>query len=99
MEKEKLIDKADQLGNYLMDVLKELPGLVEVRGRGLMIGIELETPVAALRKQLLFDKHIFTGSASDANVIRILPPLTIQKVQLNEFVQAFTELLSSTTAI
>ena len=99
MEKEKLIDKAGQLGTYLMDALKDNAGLVDVRGRGLMIGIELDSPVAALRKTLLFEKHVFTGSASDPNVIRILPPLTIQKVQLNEFVQVFTELLSTTPAL
>ena len=99
MEKEKLIDKAGQLGTYLMDALKDNAGLVDVRGRGLMIGIELDSPVAALRKTLLFEKHIFTGSSSDPNVIRILPPLTIQKVQLNEFVQVFTELLSTTPAL
>ena len=99
IEKEKLVEKTAQLGQYLMERLTEVPGLVEIRGRGLMVGIELDGPVAALRKRLLFEKHIFTGSSSDPNVIRLLPPLNIQKVQLNEFLQAFTEIMQSTPAL
>lgn len=90
IEKENLIDNATQLGNYLITALQKNEGIKEVRGMGLMIGIELHTPSTPLRNQLLDEFHIFTGSSSNKNTIRILPPLTITKNEVDEFLQAFT---------
>jgi acetylornithine aminotransferase len=92
METEDLIKNAYEVGKYLMEQLKMLPHIKDLRGRGLMIGIEMEKPVSELRKQLLYEKHIFTGVAGN-NVIRLLPPLCIKKQQADEFLQAFTSLL------
>lgn len=92
MEEEKLVDNARTVGEYLIGKLKEIPGIKEVRGRGLMIGIEMEEPVKELRKQLIFDKHVFTG-ASGTNTIRLLPPLCLTREQADEFLTRFTALL------
>ncbi len=77
MEAEHLMENAKRWGTVLMEELKDLPGLVDIRGMGLMIGLEFEAPVGAWRKELLFEHHIFTGSADNANVMRLLPPLSI----------------------
>ncbi len=89
-----LIEQAGQTGDYLMSELKKLPGIREVRGRGLMIGIELDTEDSApLRKKLLFDHKIFVGSSSKKNVIRLLPALNITKAHCDAFLDAFKQLL------
>ena len=89
-----LTKQAGQTGDYLMSELKKLPGIREVRGRGLMIGIELDTEDSApLRKKLLFDHKIFVGSSSKKNVIRLLPALNITKAHCDAFLDAFKQLL------
>lgn len=92
MKREKLIENATEIGQYLLEKLKKLPKIKAVRGLGLMIGIELEE-AAALRKKLLFEQHIFTG-ASGANVIRLLPPLCLTKADADLFLERFTKLLN-----
>ncbi|HMO41716.1 MAG TPA: aminotransferase class III-fold pyridoxal phosphate-dependent enzyme, partial [Saprospiraceae bacterium] len=74
IENEHLIANAATIGDYLMTQLAQLDGVVEVRGRGLMIGVEFNFPTADLRKHLLYKQHVFVGSASNPNVIRLLPP-------------------------
>lgn len=88
MKEESLVDNAAQLGQYLIDELKQLPQIKEVRGEGLMIGIEFETPIKEIRTKLLFEDHIFTG-VSGPNIIRLLPPLTLTKAQADVFLTAF----------
>ena len=89
-----LIEQAGRTGDYLMSELKKLPGIREVRGRGLMIGIELDMEDSApLRKKLLFDHKIFVGSSSKKNVIRLLPALNIAKEHCDAFLNAFKQLL------
>ena len=88
-----LIENAQKMGDYLMEQLKTLPGIKEVRGRGLMIGIELPVETAELRKKLLFNEHIFVGS-SGKFVIRLLPALTITKEHTDQFLTAFRKLLT-----
>jgi acetylornithine aminotransferase len=88
MEQESLIENAHNMGEYMMASLKEFEGIVEIRGQGLMIGLEFEFPVAALRKQLMFEEKVFTGSASDKNVMRLLPPLCIGKKEADRFVES-----------
>lgn len=91
-ESENLIENARIVGDYLISQLKNIPQIKEVRGMGLMIGLEFDFPVKELRKQLLFDKHVFTG-ASGTNVIRLLPPLCFTKKLADEFLTRFKSLL------
>lgn len=90
MEQEELVENACQVGEYLMERLKELqqeqPHIVDVRGRGLMIGVELDIPYKEVRNRLLFQEHCFTG-CSGTNVIRLLPPLSVSKEQADAFVE------------
>lgn len=92
MEEEKLVENAAKVGEYLINKLKEIPGIKEVRGRGLMIAIEMDEPVKELRRSLIFDKHVFTGAAG-TNIIRLLPPLCLTKEQADEFLARFSSLL------
>jgi acetylornithine aminotransferase len=76
IENEKLISHAADLGTAWMEALRQLPGVREVRGRGLMIGVELDRPATPIREALLHQHHIFTGAAG-SHVIRLLPPLNL----------------------
>ena len=91
-EREGLVANAAVVGKYLMDNMPRSPHLREVRGRGLMIGLEFDEPIAELRRRLLFEKHIFTGVAG-RNMIRLLPPLTLNTAQAQLFLDAFAALL------
>ena len=99
MESEHLVDNAHEAGEYLMAKLKELqaeePHIKEVRGRGLMIGIDLDMPHKALRQNLVYTQHCFTGCAS-TNILRLLPPLCFTKSMTDDFIErlkkAFAEI-------
>jgi len=93
LESEKLIPKASLLGTQLMNVLKEIPGITDVRGIGLMIGIDLDRDAGPVRTELVQKYHIFTGSAAGKQTIRLLPPLNIEWNQLDSFVSAIKEIL------
>ena len=93
MEKEALVDNAARVGTWLIEQLKQLPGIKEVRGRGLMIGIEFDESIKELRTSLLFDYKEFTGAAG-TNVIRLLPPLTFTIDDAAEFMERFKKVLS-----
>ena len=93
MEEEHLIDNAREVGDYLISELKKMPKIKEVRGLGLMIGLEFENPIKELRHKLLFEKHIFTG-VSGTNTIRLLPPLCLSKEQAEFFLKNLDEVLS-----
>jgi len=92
IEKENLLKNAEEIGNYLITELNKFEQVVEVRGRGLMIGIELPAELAHVKKELLFTHHIFTGEAKP-NVIRLLPALNLTKAHADEFLAAFRELV------
>lgn len=92
METEDLITNAASMGEYLMRELKSVDGLKEVRGRGLMIGLEFDFPVATLRKRLIEEKRVFTGSASDKHVMRLLPPLCIGKAEADKFLESLNSI-------
>ena len=94
MKNEHLTENAANVGQYLMDELKKIDAVKEVRGLGLMIGIEFDQPIAEIRKKLLFEKKIFTG-VTGANIIRILPPLCLSKTQADTFVKALKEVLEA----
>jgi len=87
IEKEKLVENAAEVGEYLISKLKQIPGIKEVRGLGLMIGLEFEQQINDIRHVLLKKHHIFTG-VSGANTIRLLSPLTLTKEQADTFVEA-----------
>lgn len=93
MEEENLLDNVNAVGNYLMEELKKLPQIKEVRGRGLMIGMEFDEPIKEIRRRLLFEEHVFTG-VSGTNVIRLLPPLTLTMEQAAEFIARFKRVLA-----
>lgn len=84
-EQEQLIDNAMHVGNFLLEELRKIPQIKEVRGRGLMIGMEFEKPIKELRSKLLHEQHVFTG-VSGTNVIRLLPPLVISREQAEDFI-------------
>ena len=88
IETEKLVDNAAKVGQHLLDELRKLPGIKDVRGIGLMIGIEMDYPVKDLRLRLINDRHVFTGAAG-TNIIRLLPPLTLTIEQADEFMHRF----------
>ncbi len=87
IEKEDLINNAKDVGDYLIAELKKLPNIKEVRGKGLMIGIDLPDEFNMVKKNLLFKHKIFTGEAK-ANVIRLLPALNITRAEADIFLQA-----------
>lgn len=92
-EQENLVANAAKVGEYLLNELKAIDGIKEVRGRGLMIGIEMDYPVKELRAKLIKDKHIFTG-ASGTNVIRLLPPLSLTMDEAAQFIKSFKEAIA-----
>ena len=91
-EQENLVENAARVGAYLLEQLKQISGIKEVRGRGLMIGLEFEEPVKALRLKLLKEQHVFTG-ASGTNVLRLLPPLCLSIAEADEFIARLKECL------
>lgn len=91
---EELITNAANVGQYIIDAVKQFPQVKEVRGMGLMIGIELNEPCAAIRNKLLFEHQIFTGASSNKNTLRVLPALNLQKQEADKFIEALKCLLS-----
>jgi acetylornithine aminotransferase len=95
IKKENLIKNAEEMGNYLVEELKKIDGIKEIRSQGLMIGIQLEIPCADVRNELLHKHKIFTGSSSEKHTLRILPALNISKVEIDQFLAAFAASLQS----
>lgn len=93
IEQDQLVQNAQKIGSYLTEQLSTLPNIKEVRGRGLMIGIELPEELNQVRKELLFKHKIFTGEAKP-NVIRLLPSLALTQAQADQFLTAFREELT-----
>jgi acetylornithine/N-succinyldiaminopimelate aminotransferase len=93
MDQDNLMQNAAEVGGYLIDELKKFKQVTEVRGRGLMIGIDLPAEYATAKKDLLFKHHIFTGEAKP-NVIRLLPALNLTKAHADKFLEAFTTVLN-----
>ena len=93
MKQEKLVDNAAKVGAYLMEELKNFPQIKEVRGQGLMIGMEFEEPIKDIRRNLLFEQKVFTG-VSGTNVIRLLPPLCLTMEEADVFLARFKKVLA-----
>ena len=94
IEEENLMQNTTAISEYFVEKAKELPNLKTIKGRGLMLGLEFDFPISELRKALIFKHHIFTGGAKNPNLIRILPPLTIQKKHIDSFFEALKSELS-----
>lgn len=94
MEDEKLIENAAEVGEYAIQKLKDanLPHVTDVRGKGLMIGIELDIPYKEPRARLVYEQHCFTG-CSGTNVFRLLPPLCLKKEEVDDFIERFKKVL------
>lgn len=95
LQRENALANATRLGELLKRELAHLPGLVELRGQGLMIGLEMNRPVADLRRRLLLEQHVFTGSSSDPNTIRLLPALTITEAEVRRFIRTFSQFVQN----
>ena len=92
MKAENLVENAARVGAHLMEELKKFEGIKEVRGRGLMIGLEFENPIKEVRQKLLFEQKVFTG-VSGTNVIRLLPPLCLSMAEADEFLNRLHNVL------
>ncbi len=93
-EQENIIENVRNTGKYLIEELGKIPAIQSIRGRGLMIAMDFGFPVNELRKKLIFEKNIFTGSAKSPNTMRLLPPLTVNPDEIDIFVENITELLA-----
>ena len=98
MEKERLTDNAARVGAYLMEELRKFPQIKDVRGRGLMIGLEFDGPVKELRNKLLFEQKVFTG-VTGTHMIRLLPPLCLSMDEADIFLERFDHSVSHVVKI
>ncbi|WP_456424040.1 aspartate aminotransferase family protein [Lutibacter sp.] len=94
IKNENLIENVNTIYKCFLEEIKSVSKVKKVKGKGLMLGIEFDFEVSELRKKLIFDKHIFTGGSNNKNLLRILPPLTINKEQIKIFIDALKELLA-----
>ncbi|WP_372752297.1 aspartate aminotransferase family protein [Mariniflexile sp.] len=93
IEEENLITNVNEISEYFISIAKTIPQIKNIKGRGLMIGLEFDFEVGELRKKLIYEHHIFTGGASNKKLIRILPPLTIKKEHVDQFFEALKKAL------
>ncbi|MFT5823726.1 MAG: acetylornithine/N-succinyldiaminopimelate aminotransferase [Crocinitomix sp.] len=91
---EKLMENVNIIHSFLIRELKLIPAIKNIKGLGLMLGIEFDFPIAKLRKELLEKHHIFTGASANPNLLRILPPLTITQAEINPFLNSLKSLLA-----
>src|SRR5690554_727714 len=95
MEKENLINNTTKVSAYFIEKAKKINTLQKIKGRGLMLGMEFEQPVSEIRKELIYEKHIFTGGSANKNLLRILPPLTIKERHIDQFFTALDDVLKN----
>lgn len=88
LEQEQLLENAQEISSYFIEKVRNISEVKSIKGRGLMLGLEFDFPVAALRKSLIFDHKIFTGSSKNKNLLRILPSLTVKKDHIDTFLNA-----------
>lgn len=91
IEQQQLLSHAKELSTYFIEKAQSLSKLKTVKGRGLMLGLEFDFPIAELRKTLIHKHHIFTGNSKNPNLLRILPPLTIQKEHVDQLIHALQQ--------
>jgi len=93
LETENLIDNARLTGEYFSSIASKIPGVQKIKGKGLMLGVEFEFEVGELRKKLIYGEHIFTGGAMNKKLLRILPPLTAGKQEIDQFIASLIKVL------
>lgn len=93
IEKENLIENAATLGDYFREKAAEIPEIKKVKGKGLMIGLEFDFEVAGLRKKMIMEQHMFTGSAKNKKLLRFLPALNLTKNDIDLFFEALKKAL------
>jgi acetylornithine/N-succinyldiaminopimelate aminotransferase len=93
IEEQKLMDNVKEMSSYFIKMAKTIPMIKNIKGKGLMLGLEFDFEVGDIRKQLIYDYQIFTGGAMNKNLLRILPPLTVKKHHINQFFEALIDLL------
>ena len=93
LEKEKLLQHVKEIADYFIKKARSIPKIKNIKGRGLMLGLEFDFPIADLRKELIYNQKVFTGSSKNPNLLRILPPLTIQKQHVDQFFEALKTVL------
>ncbi len=94
IEKDKLMDHASKMGEFLIHGLSQIPGITDIRGKGLMIGIDLDREAGPVRSELVKKYRIFTGSAAGKHTIRLLPPLNIKMNELSSFLDSLKKILN-----
>ena len=93
IEEQNLIDNVNEMSAYFIKIAKTIPQIKNIKGRGLMLGLEFDFEVGDLRKKLIYDYQIFTGGAMNKKLLRILPPLTVRKDHINQFFEALIDAL------
>ena len=93
IEQENLLENTNEIGEYFVKIAKTIPEIKQVKGRGLMLGLEFDFEVGDLRKELIYKHHIFTGGAMNKKLLRILPPLSIRKKHVDMFFEALIHAL------
>lgn len=95
IENENLMANTQHVSAYFMQQIASIPQIRKVKGKGLMLGVEFDFEVGDLRKKLINEKHIFTGGSNNKNLLRILPPLSITKTEIAQFISALKDVLDS----
>jgi acetylornithine aminotransferase len=94
IDDEHLMENVETISEHFIKIAEKIPQIKKIKGKGLMLGLEFDFEVSELRKKLIYDYHIFTGGASNKKVLRILPPLTVQKKHINQFFDALVKALN-----
>lgn len=95
IENERLMEKTNEVSMYFIEKAKKIPEVKNIKGKGLMLGLEFNFEVGELRKKLIYEHRIFTGGANNKKLLRVLPPMTVKKEHVDIFFRSLIELLSS----
>jgi acetylornithine aminotransferase len=88
IEEENLMTNVDEISEYFFKIAKTIPQIKNIKGRGLMLGLEFDFEISELRKKLIYNYHIFTGGAANKKLLRILPPLNVEKKHIDTFFES-----------
>ena len=95
IEEDNLMHNVNEISQYFIKIARTIPQIKNIKGRGLMLGLEFDYEVSDLRKKLIYEYHIFTGGAANKKLLRILPPLNVKKEHINQFFKALVNALDS----
>jgi acetylornithine aminotransferase len=93
IESEDLLENVNEVGAYFVEKAKTIPQIKQVKGRGLMLGLEFDFEVGGLRKELIYNHKVFTGGPANKKLLRILPPLNVKKAHIDQFFNVLVEAL------